>query len=123
MSFNALPPSSPATRSCILQEAATPALLFASKYGIARVLERYASHVGEVLLPGMSMADALGWLNLLCRTQPPGHKPIDRIVDWCEETMSSDWHSASEAAAYLAVHTGTHIHASTYTRRLLRFTP
>lgn len=44
----------------MLQEAATPALLFASKYGFTRVLERYAHHVADTLLPSMDMADALG---------------------------------------------------------------
>lgn len=75
--FLATPIMSSSILTAHLQAPATPALLFAAKHGMTRVLERYASHVEDTLLPSMDMAEALGWLNLFCYTLPAEHEVIN----------------------------------------------
>lgn len=87
-----IPPACP-------QAAAQQALPIAHKHGMTRPISRYIHHLATALLPGLSLADSVSWLDLLCTVGQQDADVTYKLVSRCKELVCKNSDGKKEVQA------------------------
>lgn len=66
---------------------------------MARPISRYIHHLATALLPGLSLADSVSWLDLLCTVGQQDADVADKLVSRCKELVCKDIDGKKEVQA------------------------